>query len=131
VRVSSAIEELVRYTSIVSPARRVTRDYNYRGVQLREGDLVVLSTASADRDENVFPNPDEVILDRHPNPHVGFVVGPHRCLGMQLARRELGIALQEIHRRMPNYALKPGEKPGVYGGGVKGVDYLPLVVDAG
>ena len=131
VRVSSAIEELVRYTSIVSPARRVTRDYNYRGVQLREGDLVVLSTASADRDENVFPNPDEVIFDRHPNPHVGFVVGPHRCLGMQLARRELGIALQEIHRRMPNYALKPGEKPGVYGGGVKGVDYLPLVVDAG
>jgi len=130
-RVTSAIEELVRFTSIVSPARRVTRDYNYRGVQLREGDLVVLSTPSANRDERLFENPDEVIFDRHPNPHLGFVVGPHRCLGMQLARRELRIALQEIHRRMPDYVLKPGEKPGVYGGGVKGVDHLRLAVGAG
>jgi hypothetical protein len=47
---------------------------------------------------------------------------------MHLARRELTIALQEIHRRMPDYALQPGEKPVVYGGGVKGVAYLPLAV---
>lgn len=130
-RVASAIEELVRFTSIVSPARRVTRDYNYRGVQLREGDLVILSTPSANRDESVFENPDEVIFDRHPNRHIGFIVGPHRCLGMNLARRELTVALQEFHRRVPDYALKPGEKAGVYGGGVKGVDYLPLVVGKG
>jgi hypothetical protein len=130
-RLSSAIEELVRFTSIVSPARRVTRDYNYRGLQLREGDFVILSTPSANRDESVFENPDEVIFDRHPNPHIGFIVGPHRCLGMNLARRELGIGLQEFHRRVPDYALKPGEKAGVYGGGVKGVDYLPLVVAKG
>ncbi|MCH8919094.1 MAG: cytochrome P450 [Chloroflexi bacterium] len=130
-RVTAAVEELVRYAAIVSPARRVTRDFSYRGLQLREGDFVILSTPSACRDESVFPNPDEVIFDRHPNPHVAFVVGPHRCLGMQLARRELRIALQEIHRRMPDYALKHGEKAGVYGGGVKGVDYLPLVVAKG
>jgi hypothetical protein len=91
----------------------------------------MLSTPSACRDESVFENPDEVIFDRHPNPHVAFVVGPHRCLGMQLARRELRIALQEIHRRMPDYALKPGELPVIYGGGVKGVEYLPLVVGKG
>ena len=130
-RVTAAIEELVRYVAIVSPGRRVTRDCTYRGLQLREGDFVILSTPSANRDESVFENPDEVIFDRHPNPHVAFVVGPHRCLGMQLARLELRIALQEIHRRMPDYALKPGEKPVVYGGGVKGVEYLPLVVGKG
>ncbi|MEE8347396.1 MAG: cytochrome P450 [Dehalococcoidia bacterium] len=130
-RLSSAIEELVRFTSIVSPARRVARDFTYRGLQLREGDFIILSTPSANRDERVFENPDEVIFDRHPNPHIGFIVGPHRCLGMNLARRELGIGLQEFHRRVPGYALKPGEKAGVYGGGVKGVDYLPLVVTKG
>ena len=130
-RVGPAIEELVRYTAIVTPGRRVTRDCTYRGLQLHEGDTVMLSTPSACRDESVFSNPDEVIFDRHPNPHLGFVVGPHRCLGMHLARRELRIAMQEIHRRMPNYALKPGEEPVIYGGGVKGVAYLPLVVGEG
>ena len=127
-RVTAAIEELIRYAAIVSPGRRVTKDFTYRGLQFREGEFVILSTPSACRDESVFENPDEVVFDRHPNPHLSFVVGPHRCLGMQLARRELRIGLQEIHRRMPDYALQPGTKPGVYGGGIKGVDKLLLVV---
>jgi hypothetical protein len=126
-RVGPAIEELVRYTAIVSPARRITADCSYRGVSLHEGDLVMISTPSANRDETVFPNADEVLFDRHPNPHLGFAVGPHRCLGMHLARRELRIALREVHRRMPDYAIKPGARPQVYGGGVKGVSSLPLV----
>jgi cytochrome P450 len=125
--VGPAIEELVRYTAIVSPARRVTSDLSYRGVQMKEGDLVMISTPSANRDEAAFPDPDEVIFDRHPNAHLGFAVGPHRCLGMHLARRELKVALQEVHRRMPDYAIKPGARPEVYGGGVKGVTSLPLV----
>ena len=127
-RVGPAVEELVRYASIVSPARRVTEDCPYRGLQFHEGDVVMLSTPSANRDPRVFENPDEVVFDRHPNPHVGFGVGPHRCLGMHLARRELRIALQEIHRRMPDYTIAPGKKPQIYGGGVKGVTSLHLAV---
>ncbi len=130
-RASTAVEELVRYTSIVSPARRVTQACTYRGLQLNKGDMVVLSTPSANRDERVFENSAEVIFERHPNPHLGFALGPHRCLGMQLARRELTIALQEVHRRMPDYAIKPGDKADVYGGGVKGVARIPLVVQKG
>ena len=130
-RANPAIEELVRYTAIVSPARKVTQDCSYRGLQLRKGDTVMISTPSANRDESVFPNPDEVIYDRHPNPHSGFALGLHRCLGMHLARRELKIGLQEFHRRVPDYSLQPGKKAIVYGGGVKGVTSLPLVVGNG
>ena len=127
-RVGPAVEEMVRFTAIVSPARRVTEDCPYRGLQFHEGDVVILSTPSANRDPRVFENPDEMIFDRHPNPHVGFAVGPHRCLGMHLARRELRIALQEIHRRMPEYTIAPDKKPEIYGGGVKGVTSLHLAV---
>lgn len=130
-RVGLAVEELVRFTAIVSPARRVAQECSYRGLEMHEGDLVMLSTPSACRDESAFPEPDAVVFERHPNPHVGFAVGPHRCLGMHLARRELRIALQEIHSRMPDYALPPGRRPVLYGGGVKGVASLPLVVGAG
>lgn len=120
-----AIEELVRFHAIVTPNRRVTEDCPYRGAQLRENDQVLLSTPSANRDPDVFPNPEELVFDRHPNPHVGFALGPHRCLGMHLARRELRIALQEIHRRMPDYVITSGDKPEIFGG-LKGVSYLPL-----
>ena len=130
-RVYPAVEELVRYTAIVSPARKVSQECTYRGLQLHPGDTVMISTPSANRDERVFPNPDEVIYDRHPNPHAGFALGIHRCLGMHLARRELKIGLQEFHRRIPNYSLQSGKEAIVYGGGVKGVTSLPLVIGKG
>ena len=67
----------------------------------------------------------ETLLDRSPNRHVGFGLGPHRCLGIHLARRELRIALQAFHRRLPDYRPHPA-KPAELFGGMKGVSSLWL-----
>lgn len=125
--VGPAIEELLRLLSTVTSGRRVTKAVRIGDTDLDAGDVVMLSTPSANRDERVFADPDEVVFDRHPNPHLGFAVGPHRCLGMHLARRELRIALQELHRRLPDYQLAPGHRPDIYVGLVKGMYSLRLV----
>lgn len=130
-RVTSAIEELVRFHSTVAPDRRVTHSCVFRGLKLKENDIVRLMTPSADRDEDRFPKADELDFERHPNPHLGFGLGPHRCLGIHLARRELRIALQEIHRLMPDYTLKEGDPPVAYTGGLRGLARLPLVIGRG
>jgi cytochrome P450 len=128
-KVASAIEELVRFHTSVPTPRRVTRDCTFRGLSLRQNDMVTLHLPAADRDDEAFVNADEIVYDREPNPHLGFGLGPHRCLGIHLARRELKIGLQEIHKRMPNYRIKPGAQVEVYTGGLRGLYTLPLVLD--
>jgi cytochrome P450 len=128
VTLASAVEELLRYQSIVPMPRRVTKDCTFQGVQLRENDIVSLHTPSAGRDRCRFDNPDELQFDRNPNPHLAFGLGRHRCLGIHLARRELAIGLQELHRRIPDYAIKPGARPVVNTGGMRGLFSLPIVL---
>jgi cytochrome P450 len=125
-RLGPAVEELVRIEPAVTPARRATEDTSFRGVSIKHDERVLLMCTGANRDPDVFPNPDEVIYDRHPNPHLGFAVGPHRCLGMHLARRELRIGVHEFHRRLPDYSIKAGFHPHVYGG-QRGIKELWLV----
>jgi len=103
-----AVDELLRCFPPGSPARVMKKDTEMHGCQLREGDPVLLVTASANRDASVFPDPDEVLFERKPNKHLGFGMGIHRCLGMHLARLESELALQEILRRLPDYELVPG-----------------------
>lgn len=103
-----AVDELLRCFPPGSPARVMKKDTELRGQQLREGDPVLLLTASANRDDTVFEDADEVVFDRKPNKHLGFGMGIHRCLGMHLARMESEIALQEILRRLPDYQVVPG-----------------------
>lgn len=124
-RVTLAIEELVRYHSIVLLPRRVTRDLEFEGACLREGDQVVCPTQACNRDPQQFENPDELRYDRVPNRHMGFGHGPHRCLGIHLARRELRIALELLHRKLPDYRLHPTRPPELFGG-MKGVSELWL-----
>jgi cytochrome P450 len=81
---------------------------------------------SANTDENAFPKADQVDFERRPNPHFAFGGGPHRCLGSHLARAELSVAFREIHRRIPEYRIKPGEDPR-YAIAIREVQYLPLV----
>ncbi|MFL6090164.1 MAG: cytochrome P450 [Aeromicrobium sp.] len=98
-----ACEEMLRYFSPAHAlARTVTRDVELGGQQLKENDRILLPWCAANRDPEVFDAPDEVILDRFPNRHMAFGVGPHRCLGSNIARREFLAMVSGILRRMPD-----------------------------
>ena len=101
--IGGAIEETVRHVSPIMQFRRtVTREYDMRGVRLAPGDKVVLFYGSANRDEDVFDDPDRYDITRKPNPHVGFGgPGPHFCLGANLARQEIKIMYRELFTRLP------------------------------
>jgi cytochrome P450 len=101
----TAIEEIVRLaTPVIHFRRTVTADTELGGQQLHAGDKVVLFYSSANRDERVFELPDQFDVTRPLQPQqVGFGAGgPHFCLGANLARRELTIAFEELHRRLPS-----------------------------
>ncbi|MGE0388009.1 MAG: cytochrome P450 [Gammaproteobacteria bacterium] len=125
-RLGLAIEELVRYHAIVILPRRVTRPLDFHGASFAGEDIVFVPTQAANRDPEEFESPDDLRWDRMPNRHMGFGLGPHRCLGIHLARRELRIALQAFHRRLPDYALHPQRPPVLYGG-MKGAASVWLV----
>jgi cytochrome P450 len=125
-RVGTAIGELVRVHAIVTMPRRATRALELGGEAIGENDVVGCPSPAANRDPAQFPCPHELRFDRSPNRHLGFGLGPHRCLGINLARRELRIALQAFHRRVPDYRLHPTRKPELFGG-MKGVGSLWLV----
>lgn len=122
-----AIEELMRINAVSNLFRRVTHDCEFRGVKLRKNDRVVLPNTVANRDPKVFDNPDQIDLDRAVNVHVTFGVGPHRCVGSHLAKREVMVSLQEWLRRIPPFELHPEQVPGsVFGGSVMGFTNLRL-----
>ncbi|MCW1384890.1 cytochrome P450 [Novosphingobium sp. KCTC 2891] len=98
-----AKEEFVRYFSpINSQARTVTHDTEVCGASMKAGEQVLMALGAANRDERVFPDADTVILDRMPNPHVGFGAGIHRCLGSFLARVFFEVMFREVMTRMPD-----------------------------
>lgn len=95
--VPTAVEEFVRWTSpSFHNVRRVTRDTVVRDQQLRSGDLLTIWLGSVNRDEEVFPDADRFDVGRTPNEHLGFGHAQHFCLGANLARLELRVALQEL-----------------------------------
>jgi cholest-4-en-3-one 26-monooxygenase len=96
-----AVDEIVRYVSpVMSFMRTVTEDHTYQGVDLRAGERVFMLYQSANRDEAVFDDPDEFRIDRDPNPHLGFGIGTHYCLGANLARAEIGVVFTELFARL-------------------------------
>jgi cholest-4-en-3-one 26-monooxygenase len=96
-----AVEEIVRWTTpVIQFARTATRDYELRGTTIRAGQSVCLFYASGNRDEEVFADPFAFRIDRDPNPHVGFGMGEHVCLGAHLARLELRHAFAQLAERL-------------------------------
>jgi cytochrome P450 len=125
--VPAAVEEVLRYEAAVSMGRRAVADTEIGGVAVREGDQLLVMLCSANRDATQFHEPDAMRIDRTPNRHLTFGSGPHRCLGSHLARIELRIALEELHRRIPDYALDPNDPPTVLPSQVRGVARMPIV----
>lgn len=125
--VQAAVEELLRWETPVTAVPRVLRrDLTLHGVDMKAGELVSLLLGASNTDENEFEDPNCVHFDRERNRHLAFGGGPHRCLGSHLARMELRVALEELHRRIPDYRIKAGETPR-FSPGIREVQYLPLV----
>ena len=101
----TACEEFLRAYAPVTIAREVTRQVEFRGFTLAPGDMVLVPFPSACLDEDRFDNADQVLIDRQPNPHVAFGIGVHRCLGANLGRMELRVALEEFLRRIPPFRV--------------------------
>jgi len=122
----SAIEEVVRWTSpIIHFARTATADYELRGRRIRKGDLLGLFYPSANRDEEIFDDPFEFRIDRDPNPHLGFGIGEHFCLGSHLARLELKVAYKHLLPRIEQIELA-GPVVRLHSALVGGVKHLPI-----
>jgi cytochrome P450 len=123
----NAVEELLRAYSPVTMARIVAEDCEYAGRALKAGDRVLMSFPAANRDPERFDRPDEVLLDREKNPHIAFGVGIHRCVGSNLARMEMRVALEEWLARIPEFRLEDAHAVTWAGGQVRGPRALPVV----
>jgi cytochrome P450 len=119
-----AVEEILRIEAAPFPGRRATRDVELGGVQIKKDDMLMLSLCGANRDAEQFPHPNEVSFDRKPNRHLTFGGGRHRCIGSHLARRQLTIAFEEIHKRLPDYEL--AGKPQFHSSQTRGVLAMPI-----
>lgn len=109
-RIPHAVEELLRWiTPLNNMFRTASVDAEIGGVPIAAGDRIALVYPSANRDETVFADPDEVELERDPNPHVAFGFGTHFCLGAHVARLSLRVALEELTARFTN--LRPASEP--------------------
>ncbi len=125
--VDAAVEELLRTESPVQVVPRVLKqDVEVRGQAMKAGDHVVFVIGAADTDPNEFADAESVSFERGTNRHMAFGGGPHRCLGSHLARMELRVALDEFHRRIPDYEIAPGAAVS-YSPGIRQADHLPLV----
>lgn len=124
--IKSAVEELFRAYSTITPLRRAAKDVVFDGVLIKKGELVSCPSMIANRDPEEFPDPDTIDLSRENNRHTAFAYGPHRCVGSHLARRELIIGLEEFLDRIPTFRIKSGTTPITFGGFVFGVDNLIL-----
>ncbi len=128
-RIERAVEELARFTTPVqmTKPRYVARDLELEGRPLRRGDLITGFLAAANHDPAVFDAPDQLRLDRFPNPHLVFGSGIHFCLGMQLARVEVQAALTRLYDRLPGLAIpEPEQLDWIPRLGLSGVASLPV-----
>jgi cytochrome P450 len=122
----SAVEEILRWTSPLHHMARVaTADVELRGRRIRAGQRVLLWYPSANRDEEVFAEPDRFDLARRPNEHLAFGIGEHFCLGAGFARKEIKVMFQELLRRLPDIELA-GPPERLRSNFINGIKRLPV-----
>ncbi len=121
-----AVEEAIRWaTPIIHFGRTATQDVLLRGKTIREGEAVALFYPSANRDEEVFPDPFTFRIDRDPNPHLAFGIGEHFCLGSHVARLEMQVAYKHLLPRIEEIELA-GTPERLHSSLVGGIKHLPI-----
>jgi cytochrome P450 len=124
--VADAVEEIVRWTTPVNyMMRTASRDTEIGGTRIRAGERLLLFYASANRDEDVFEEPYRFRIDRRPNPHLGFGIGEHFCLGSHLARKSQRALFAELAARLEDIELA-GPVERLAASFVAGIKHLPL-----
>jgi cytochrome P450 len=124
----TATEEILRYYAPVTMGRRVIGDTEVAGCPVHAGDQALVTFPAANHDPAAFESPDEFRIDREVNRHVAFGLGIHRCLGSNLARLELVVALQEWLRAFPRYRLDDSEETTWTSGQIRGPRNVPVVL---
>jgi cytochrome P450 len=122
----TAVEEFLRAYAPVTMARLVAKDVELNGRRLHEGDWLLLPFPAANRDPEFFPDADQVRLDRVENRHAAFGLGIHRCIGSNLARMELTVALEEWMNRYPDFELTDPTQVTWSAGQVRGPRRVPV-----
>lgn len=131
-RMAVAVEELIRWTTpVLNMCRVAAKDTSIGGVDVEQGQQVVLMYSSANRDEDVFEDPQRFDVTRHPNPHIAFGFGTHFCLGTSLARLELRIMFEQLVARLDDWAyaddVGPRRLPNAF---VRGITEFPVTFTA-
>jgi pimeloyl-[acyl-carrier protein] synthase len=129
--VRRAVEEMLRYESPVQiTCRTALEDVEVAGQPVRKGEMVTLSLGAANRDPERFPDPDRFDVARHPNPHLGFGVGIHHCLGASLARVEAQVAIRTLVARYGRWTLKTESPEWLPTLLIRGLRSLPVAFEA-
>jgi len=126
--ISNAVEEIVRLTTpIRGLSRFVAEDTEICGIEMKEGQRVLVLFASANRDEAIFPEPDKFDVTRKTHRHMGFGQGIHMCMGMHLARMELQQLLSALIRHVDSIELA-GEAKIAMNNTIRGLSSLPVIL---
>lgn len=121
-----AVEEFLRAYAPVTMARLVKDDIEFRGCPMKSEEWILLSFPAANRDPDFFDRADQVVIDRQPNRHAAFGLGPHRCAGSHLARMEMRVALEVWLDAFPDFELADPDAVRWSAGQVRGPRVLPI-----
>jgi cytochrome P450 len=125
---SAAVEEVLRWaTPPLMVMRHATRDVSIADVPIAAGEPIVVCNAAANRDPAVFPDPEAMLIDRHPNRHLSFGLGPHFCIGAALARMELSALFGALSGRV-RAIEEAGEVRHLRSNFIWGVSSLPVIL---
>jgi cytochrome P450 len=131
-KLDRAIEEFLRWASPAVPTRTVTENgVVVRDVEIPVGERVHCPLAAANRDPKYYPEPDDIRLNRPLKPHLAFSLGPHRCIGSHLARMEMRVAYEELHRRIPGFRLDETKSPQDHLGLAWGTENVHILFEPG
>jgi cytochrome P450 len=126
--IPTAIEEFLRAYSPAVVGRVIDKETEIGGCPVKAGEMVMLAYGAADRDPAAFADPDRIIIDRAENRHAAFGLGIHRCVGANLARMEIRVAVEEWLGEFPDFTLSPGAVVKWSSGLVRGPLQIPVTI---